>query len=345
MDIKDLVGLSKPLTRLIEVVSSGIGAVSKPYLIRRTAEAKAHEIAVIASALKDAAELSGVPTIFKDGEIEAWRKPEDSTFIVSDVSSGDRTTQRIEYQERKRQKNVERITSIAASDLMHETDVPNDVPDEDWISRFFNSAQDVSSEQMQELWGRILAGEIKKPGSFSLKTLDFVRNMTKKDAELIQLIAPLTIKFGDIYAIPIPDKDWLQSERKIYPSHHFSCSELGALYPTELSNNFFSAPETTQVAIVSGDRMLLIERGELNSSVRLPIWKYTRIGSEIVDLIAPEPDLDSMRRIGEFFAEKNAHVQLGKILEHLPDGRIRYSDMQEIKPRIGGGHNGVRFTS
>ncbi len=33
MDIKDLAGLSEPLTRLIEVISGGIGNVSESYLI------------------------------------------------------------------------------------------------------------------------------------------------------------------------------------------------------------------------------------------------------------------------------------------------------------------------
>ena len=337
MEIKDLVGLSKPLTRLIEVISSGIGAVSKPYLIRRTAEAKAHEISVISGALKNAAEIQGVPTIFKGGEIEAWRKPEDTTIILSDVPQIERTDHRVNYQERKRQENVERITSIAASDLLNETNVADEKPDEDWISRFFNSAQDVSSEQMQELWGRILSGEIKKPGSFSLKTLDFVRNMTKKDAELIQLLAPLSIKFGNVQAIPLPDMEWLKTERKIYESHHFDCSELGALYPTDLSNNFFSVPEVSQAIITAGDRLLLVDRNELKSRAQLSIWKYTRIGSEIVDLIAPEPDLENLRRVGEFFVKNKARAQLGKIVEKLPDGRIRYTDMQEITLPDGGG--------
>lgn len=331
MEIKDLAGLSKPLTRLIEVVASGIGAVSKPYLIRRTADAKAHEITVIATALKSAADVQGVPVIFKDGEIEAWRKPEDSTFILADLNQAERSDRRVEYQERKRQNNVERITSIAASELLNETEVPDQSPDEDWISRFFNSAQDISSEQMQELWGRILSGEIKKPGSFSMKTLDFVRNMTKNDAELIQLLAPLTVRLAGVYAIPIPDKAWLESNRSIYPAHHFAGSELGALYPTDLQNRFFHAPETTQAVITAGDRLLLIDKNELTSEVQLPIWKYTRIGSEIVDLIAPDPDLESMRVVGEFFVKHKARAQLGKIIETLPDGRIRFAEMKEIK--------------
>lgn len=336
MEIKDLTGLSKPLTRLIEVIASGVGAVSKPYLIRRTADAKAHEITVIAGALKEAAESQGVPAIFKDGEVEAWRKPEDTTLIVGHTIQEERSETRIEFQERKRQNNVERITSIAASDLFSESEIPEEKPDEDWISRFFTSAQDVSSEQMQELWGRILSGEIKRPGSFSLKTLDFVRNMTKQDAELIQLLAPLTVKAHGAYVIPVPDQDWLINNRLIYPSHHFMASELGALYPTDLTNRFFFLPEQSQSVITAGDRLLLIERNDITSEVQLPIWKYTRIGSEIIELIAPEPDVDHLRVLGEFFTKNKGKVQLAKIIETLPDGNVRYTEAEEIKPPESG---------
>ena len=53
MDIKDLAGLSEPLKKLIEVVSQGIGALSRPYLIRKTADAKAYEIKTITQAVRD----------------------------------------------------------------------------------------------------------------------------------------------------------------------------------------------------------------------------------------------------------------------------------------------------
>ena len=37
---------------------------------------------------------------------------------------------------------------------------------------------------MQELWARILAGEIKQPNSFSLRTLETLKNISKEEAEL-----------------------------------------------------------------------------------------------------------------------------------------------------------------
>src|SRR3546814_8158914 len=44
-------------------------------------------------------------------------------------------------------------------------------PDDDWMNRFMRFAEDASSERLQELFARILAGEVVRPGSFGAATL------------------------------------------------------------------------------------------------------------------------------------------------------------------------------
>ncbi len=59
MDLTNLAGLSDHLKRLIEVVSDGIENVSKPDLIRKTAEEKSYEIRTIANAVAESQKLLG----------------------------------------------------------------------------------------------------------------------------------------------------------------------------------------------------------------------------------------------------------------------------------------------
>jgi hypothetical protein len=184
MKISDLSGLSKPLTRLIEVISQGVGSVCTPYLIRKTAEAKAYEIKVIANALQEVREKNHLPVIYDAGTVEVWQKPEDSTLILDTTSPEQRIATRLEFKHRKRQKNIEKVTTSTAAELSREKDVPDERPDDDWVFQFFEHAQDVSDGDMQQLWARLLAGEINKPGSFSLRTLNCLKAMTKPDAEL-----------------------------------------------------------------------------------------------------------------------------------------------------------------
>jgi hypothetical protein len=84
-----------------------------------------------------------------------------------------RMNERLEKQEVRRQRNIESIATKAAHALPppdREQEVSDKPVNEDWTTRFFQECQDISDEQMQQLWARILAGEVTKPGSFAPRT-------------------------------------------------------------------------------------------------------------------------------------------------------------------------------
>ncbi|KPN17586.1 hypothetical protein AO715_03410 [Xanthomonas sp. Mitacek01] len=324
MELKDLGGLSKPLTRLIEVISAGVGAVARPYLVRRNADAKAYAVKSIANALGEVAEQHHLQVLVKDEGIEVWQRPDDRTLRLDPVSEEDRTQARAEYQERKRQSNVEQITSAAAAELAGDESVPDNAPDEDWVARFFSAAQDVSSDQMQELWGRILAGEIRRPGSFSLRTLDFVRNITKSDAELLEKMVNMAVTLGGMAMVPILDKAWMEKERQLVEADLFALSELGAMFPTTLALNNFMNGTPGSVLLISGRRILMVDMAAPAQEVQMEIWKFTQVGREVIELIAPDGDREHLEKIGRHYADHGASVRLAEIVERLPDGNYRF---------------------
>jgi len=339
MEIKDLAGLSKPLTRLIEVVSAGVGAVSQPYLIRRNAEAKAHEIRIISNALREVAQEHQLPVTYKEGDLEIWQKPEDGTLVLEQVSPESRIEQRLDYQERKRQRNIEQVTAVAAAELAEEVEVPDGAPDEDWVTRFFASVQDISSEQMQELWGRILAGEIKQPGAYSFRTLEFLRNLTRPDAALIEKLSALTVYYKGTPIVAAHDKAWLEKHRGVYPGHHFAMGELGAMYPTDLNYRFFREESTQEEVIFAGSLILLLKRGEVSGEIQLPVWKFTAVGQDLLRLIPAKHEADYLESIGVFFVKKKAVAVLCRVLEKLQNGQLRYQPLKTIVDPTNDEHN------
>lgn len=58
--------------------------------------------------------------------------------------------------------------ATATADFSGEGAAP---PEDDWMNRFMRFAEDASSERLQDLFGRILAGQILHPGAFGLATL------------------------------------------------------------------------------------------------------------------------------------------------------------------------------
>jgi hypothetical protein len=161
--VQGTTAVPRAAAKLLNTVADQIGFFLEPLHTRRKGKAEAD--AAVAKA-KAEAEIA---------VIEAKGK-----LATKDLK--DRADERVRRREAKRQQNLEAITAQAARELPES--VAEEPVDEDWVAQFFNHCQDVSNEQMQGLWARLLAGEVTRPGSYSLRTLALVRVMTKADADL-----------------------------------------------------------------------------------------------------------------------------------------------------------------
>lgn len=70
---------------------------------------------------------------------------------------------------------------------------------DDWLNHFEKEASQKSTREMQLLFGRILAGEIQRPSSFSIKTVKLVAELDSRVAGLFRTLCSLSIslKAGD----------------------------------------------------------------------------------------------------------------------------------------------------
>jgi hypothetical protein len=59
------------------------------------------------------------------------------------------------------------VLGAAAEELAKLTSVPDEKPDSTWTIRFLGYAEGMADPYLQELWGKVLAGEIEQPGSGS----------------------------------------------------------------------------------------------------------------------------------------------------------------------------------
>lgn len=89
------------------------------------------------------------------------------------------------------------INNLVAGDLVN----INLQCDFDWFVRFYDYVGGTSNDVLQELWSKILAGEIKHPQSCSLRTLDIVRNMTANEAQTFQTLCKYICECNMSYII------------------------------------------------------------------------------------------------------------------------------------------------
>ena len=122
----------KPLEKLIQVVSDGIGTLYRPRKIRKEADAQAYAIKVLENAKAEAGAESAL--------IEA--------------ETAQRIGQRIVAKEIRRQENIDTVVEMAAKNLQGK-EVSEKPVEPDWASRFFEIVKDVSKEEMRVLWAKI----------------------------------------------------------------------------------------------------------------------------------------------------------------------------------------------
>ena len=99
--------------------------------------------------------------------------------------------------------------------------------DFDWFVRFYEAVGNISNDQMQNIWARILAGEINKPNTYSLRTIEVLKNISQQEAELFRKICSRCIVAGTHRFLPHYDEYLGKSQ--ITFSEILYLSELGLI--------------------------------------------------------------------------------------------------------------------
>ena len=321
MAISDLAGLSEPLKRLIEVISSGIGKVYQPYLIRKTADAKAYEIKIISDAI--AASQQTLPhSQYTDGKVtlsSTDKLPTNSPSLLS------RASVRLEYQNQRQQQNIEAVCAHAATELAKEQSVPEIKPDSEWVSRFINIASDVSTETVQDLWGRILAGEIKQPGSFSLRTLEVLRNLSRKEAESFERLASYCLCVGSQVFFIDPNAYIFKKEGGLTFTDILALKDAGIVSANEAGFSVEPSPAGVTQQFLYGPLILLIERESDTPKLHSNVGVLTRVGMELLPLLTITPDMDYVSLIQKQFHADGVKFAWAVVIQNSGD-QIRYAN-------------------
>ncbi|WP_052732782.1 DUF2806 domain-containing protein [Hymenobacter terrenus] len=320
LNVKDLAGLSAPLTKLIETVGAGGGRladgvrriVSAYWLVSKDARNEAERIRLVegaktqtmserakmlgALARSPQRELKGLD-INAQGEVSAQL-----AGIPSELQDlHERSARRAAYENMVQQLNWDAVTGFAAEALSQETTVAQEPVDQDWTTRLRSISQDVSSEEMQALWGNILAGEIKQPGSYSLRTLEVLQNLTQREAELFRIAANFTVRFGGACRVGISRYGY---HEMVSARYGFDYQNLMALIDCGLvsSNDGNIGIHTGQVDESTGavdkqsdefqiGNQVLVVQSDAPVSTHYNVYPYTKAGNELYGLVASNAKL------------------------------------------------------
>lgn len=139
--------------KLIQLLSDTAAVWLEPAKIRRVAEAKADESRILTEA-----------------ELARERSMSDARF-------------RLQALELRRQKNLELIATLLAREA---PTAQLKAGDEDWLVEFVESCKDTADPTLQDVWAKLLAGEMEATGSCSKRTLHKVKAFSRDEALLVK---------------------------------------------------------------------------------------------------------------------------------------------------------------
>ena len=208
----------------------------------------------------------------------------------------------------KEQVNVEDVLGIALDQLSKSeaTAEPRGVPNDDWLAALRNEAAQRSSEEMKLAFGKILAGEIQSPGTYSIRTVRTLGMMETRTASLFKTLCNV------VFVVQLVDS------RVITPSGNaahnalqefgLSFSQLNVLQENGLIisdfNSWLEYSQFTQIPIpmsYAGRRVRLAPTEGMGNSVQLHGVALTSLGTELYGVVDLEENKSYSGKLFECF--------------------------------------------
>lgn len=229
--------------------------------------------------------------------------------------------------------NVDQVTAVAAADL--KSDPPGSAGDlaagtpsisDDWLNAFESEAAHMSSEQMQRLFGKILAGEIRRPESFSIKTIKLMAQLDNRAAELFRQLCSLSI------SARIPNSNEILDARVVsmgradtnsLKAYGLSFDALNILHEYGLIISDYHSSFDYRISVELNDRVMLPWTYQNMKWVFAPkvgvpkpteLWvhgvAFSRSGRELLPIVDVLPNEDYTAALKDFFDKKGMTTKI-----------------------------------
>lgn len=236
-----------------------------------------------------------------------------NTYSNKPLNIHQRAQKRKQLELARKQQNVEAIMSLAleyCSESGNEEEI-----DPDWFHQFIQLSENTSSKMMQALWGKILAGEIANPGTFSFKSLTILKRMTNKEAIAFQHACQLAMTKRKDNSAQITygyyQKPSLLNLFALGKKHHINLGKLSLPYPellmlmdieliyhTEIESGEIAKGETIEYSYLGkGIKFTANKAGTV-----MNYFKFTQTGYELAKLIRLSPDKKYLNELEQCFS-------------------------------------------
>lgn len=333
------------LKRLWETLAEkGIGSLLKPGQMRREGlvnlELERAKILTNAQAERDAEEIKSGRKELADFSVNL--KFSSLPGVVADGSSRiepvigmdydvDKATASVIRETMRREINSSNAIIFAEESLSADNGpAPNNKIDEDWLYRWNGYAGEVSSEELQRLWGRVLAGEVKEPGRYSLRSLEFLRSLSQAEAKLI----------GKVSKLKIENFIWRSDQFLDFIGFDglLELQELGIISGVESIGLFYTTTglesgSTSWIRVLEcHSKCVVIRNKDAAATLKFNIYPITKLGLQIIALGNFQEDEDYLVEFGRNLMQSGFEVSIANLVESTEEF-TKWSNEVEVLPR------------
>ncbi len=230
-----------------------------------------------------------------------------------------RISHRRQRQAAIRHRNLEQVVD-GAREFVNDNRTTAHV-DPDWLCRFLEIAEDIHSSQMQQLWSRILAAEMGRPGTISTKSLELLRRLTQREANMFQRVCALAGRMGSGSGLLIVH-GWQHATGwfNLFGGHNshdlslsrfglpystlLSLADIGFLFTEELSTSLLREQDEISISFPAQSLTLKPRRNHTSISY----YRFTGVGEELAQLISADTN-------EAYLAELRANLETGFVID------------------------------
>lgn len=330
------------------VVDRGLGGILRTFQIRREviADAEARrQAALIIEKTRADIDAFRAGSIDIDAKGNLLPKPTEQLTVadkknlvgheINEMTFPEAVQKDAHVRELEKATNLASITLMAADEAQDvpEDEISGEQVDPDWFIKWRKNAEEVSSEELQQIWARVLCEEVKNPGSHSLRLMSFLGQLSKGEALCIQTVGPLLLAGDAVFKADTVGNSLEKFGLSFSTILHLE--ELGILTGTDSIGGLMKQigkEEVPFIAVLTFDnkkQALVFQHDEKRPKLDFPIYLVTRLGQEVLSLGQFEPNMEYIQEVAEFAKKKGLKVSIGKWTIGIGNaGTVR--DMVEI---------------
>ena len=208
-----------------------------------------------------------------------------------------------------------------------------DTIDDDWLNAFETEARQKSTEEMQAFFGKILAGEIRKPGSYSTKTIRILGSLEQNTANHFMRLCSICVSIGFQVRVSSLGGNAGNNELQEY-GLNFSTLNLLNEHGLVISDYNSWSDVMPCVALPGGGQravciplsyqgrhwiLMPVSNERIGKTLRIEGVGLTQSGSELLKIVKVEPMDKYSKGLAQFF-ERNGFRMI-----KVGDGKTAYS--------------------